>query len=229
MDEKNFVEVVKTFPGAEVDSTGLFKKGEMIPKIGYVSGIGQFAFGNDKNKISERLENNDAIYLFSVKQRTKKGIVSLSDIKPKVITMITDSLRKDAVKEYIVSFKKKLNDSTSLTALKDSDPKLFSGVTDTVSLDGYIPGIGYNSKVATIAYMMKEGIISTPIEFEKNYYLVKTLWKKSADKIDWSSPEVKQIANQLKQKTIQRTYYNWYSSYKEKAKIKSNIDIIYVD
>lgn len=229
VEEKNFVEVAKKFPGAEVDSTGLFKKGEMIPKIGYVSGIGQFTFGSDKNKISERLENNDAVYIFAVKKRTKKGVAPLSDVKQNVVTMITDSLRKDAVKEYIVNVKKKLNDNTSLTALKESDPKLFSGITDTVSLGSYIPGIGFNSKVATIAYTIKEGTISNPIEFEKNYYLVKTLWKKTADKIDWSSPEVKQITNQLKQKTLQRTYYNWYSSYKEKAKIKSNIDDIYID
>jgi peptidyl-prolyl cis-trans isomerase D len=183
VDGKNFVETVKKFPGAEVDSTGLFKRGEMIPKIGYVSGIGQFAFANDKNKISERLENNDAIYIFSIKQRTKKGAASLSDVKSKVITMLTDSLRKDAVKEYIVNIKKKVNDSTSLATLKEGDPKLFSGITDTVSIDSYIPGIGYNSKVSAIAYTMKEGTISNPIEFEKNYYLVKTLWKKSVMKV----------------------------------------------
>ena len=44
----------------------------MIPKIGYLSGAGRFAFSRKKS-ISERLENNDALYLLAVK-RTVKGV-----------------------------------------------------------------------------------------------------------------------------------------------------------
>ncbi len=57
MTDKGFVQAAKSFPGAVLDSTGLFKKGDMIPKIGYISGAGQFAFGGEKNIVSERLEN----------------------------------------------------------------------------------------------------------------------------------------------------------------------------
>ncbi|HMA65229.1 MAG: SurA N-terminal domain-containing protein, partial [Fibrobacterota bacterium] len=47
VDEKNKLPLaIKNFPGVEFDSTGFYTKGELIPKIGYLSGAGQFAFGN---------------------------------------------------------------------------------------------------------------------------------------------------------------------------------------
>jgi hypothetical protein len=230
ISEKGFVQASKSFPGAVLDSTGLFKKGDMIPKIGYISGAGQFAFRNvEKSVVSERLENNDAFYLLSVKQRVKKGLLPLASVKQKIVSILSDSLRKESSKEYILAVKQKLNDSSSLSTLKDNDSKLMSGVSDTISLNGYVPGIGNNTKIAAIASALPIGKISAPIEFEGTYYLVKTLYKKSPSVIDWSSPEIKQLSEQIKMKNTQRMYYGWYTNYKRKSKIKSNIDELYLD
>ena len=208
----------------------MFKKGDMIPKIGYVSGAGQFAFGNtEKLSVSERLENNDAFYLLSVKQQVKKGLQPLASVKPKIVKILSDSSQKESAKEYLVTVKQKLNDSSSLSTLKDTDTKMMSGLSDTVSVNGYVPGIGNNTKVAAIASALPIGKVSNPVEFEGTYYLVKTLWKKPASTIDWSSPEIKQFSEQAKMKNAQRMYYGWYTNYKSKSKIKSNIEDIYLD
>jgi len=229
-EKMSLAQAVKAFPGVEFDSTGLFKKGEMIPKIGYVSGAGRFAFTlGSKELVSERVENDDAYYLLAIKERTKKGVLPLATVKEKIATKITDSLRKAAAREYIVTAKQKLADTSSLANLKEIDQKLFSGITDTIAINGFVPGVGSNSKVAALAFISPEGKISNPVEFEGTYYIVKTLWKKNADKIDWASPEAKQISEQVKMKNMQRMYYGWYMNYKNHAKIKSNIDEIYLD
>jgi peptidyl-prolyl cis-trans isomerase D len=230
ISEKGFVQASKSFPGAVLDSTGLFKKGDMIPKIGYISGAGQFAFRNvEKSVVSERLENNDGFYLLTVKQQVKKGILPLASVKEKIVGFLSDSLRKESAKEYILTVKQKLNDNISLSTLKDSDTKIMSGVSDTVPLNGYVPGIGNDTKIAAIASALPIGKVSNPVEFESTYYLIKTLWKKPAVPVDWSSPEIKQVSEQLKMKNVQRMYYGWYTNYKNKSKIKSNIEELYLD
>lgn len=227
--DKGSIQAAKSFQGAVLDSTGLFKKGDMIPKIGYVSGAGQFAFGGEKNYVSERLENSDAYYLLSVKQRTKKGIAPLSLVKPKVIAILTDSLRKETSKNYLLAIKNKLTDADSLAKLKNSDPKVMSGISDTMAVNGFIPGVGNNTKIAYVAANLPIGKISNPIEFEGSYYIVKTLWKQPAEKINWSSLDVKQMSEKIKMREMQRMYYGWYLNYKNKSKVKSNIDDIYLN
>jgi peptidyl-prolyl cis-trans isomerase D len=229
MSDKGFVTAAKSFKNVQFDSTGLFKKGDMIPKIGYISGAGQFIYGNDKNDISERLENNEGFFLLTVKQRTKKGIISLNAAKARILPVLADSLRKTASKEYLIALKQKLNDSSSIAALKDSDPKIMSGKSDSIPVNGFVAGIGSGSKVAAVAYSLPIGKISNPIEYEGSYYVVKTIWKQAPGKIDISSPQAMQISEQIKMKNLQRMYYGWFMDYKNKAKIKSNIDNLYLD
>jgi len=231
IDEKNKLPLaVKNFPGVEFDSTGFYTKGELIPKIGYLSGAGQLAFGNsDKKLTAERLENNDAYYVVALKELTKKGVAPFESVKERIKTKIIDSLRQQNAKEYIAVVKQKLNDASSLVSIKDSDPKMFSGVTDTVSVNGYVPGIGNDSKVSAVAFVTPLNKISNIIEFEGTYYIVKPLYVSKAPEIDWNADNIKTVKEDLKMKTIQRLYYGWFTSYRNKATIKSNVDELYLD
>ncbi len=229
MVEKGFVEAAKMSKDVEFDSTGLFEKGQMIPKIGYLSGAGRFAFSREKESISERLENNDALYLLAVKRTVKKGVQALDIVKPQIVKTLTDSLKKDMAKEYVDNLLKKVGNDGSLAALKDSEKNVNSGVTDTVTANDYIPGIGYRTKVAAAAIALPVGKVSSPVEYNNTYYIVKPLWKNTIDSIPWGSEEIKQAEMNLKQQQQQIMYRDWYMSYKNRAKIVSNIDEIYLD
>lgn len=231
VDEKNKLPLaIKNFPGVEFDSTGFYAKGALIPKIGYLSGAGQLAFGSSDRKYTvERLENNDAYYVVAVKETTKKGIAPFESVKERIRTTIIDSVRKQMAKEYMDSVKQKLSDTSSLVAIKDSDPKVFSGVTDTISVNGYVPGIGNDTKVSAIAFVTPLNKISNVIEFDGTYYLVKSIYVNKAPEIDWNSDGVKTVKEELKMRTIQRLYYGWFQSYRNKAKIESNVDELYLD
>jgi peptidyl-prolyl cis-trans isomerase D len=231
VDEKNKLPlVIKNFPGVEFDSTGFYEKGELIPKVGYLSGAGQFAFGNsDKKMTAERLENNDAYYVVALKEFSKKGIAPFESVKERIKNTITDSLRKQMAKAYMDGVKQKLNDTSSLATIKDSDPKVFSGKTDTIAVNGYVPGIGNDTKVSTVAFVTPLNKISKVVEYDGTYYLVKPLYVNKASQIDWNSENMKTVKEELRMKTLQRLYYGWFASYKNKAQIKSNVDQLYLD
>lgn len=229
MLEKGFVEAVKGQKDLQLDSTGLFRKGDPIPGVGFVSGIGQFTFGPENMAISERLENNDAIFLFSVKRKVKKGTLALEDVRQQIVEKLSNDQRKNASKQYADDLAKKINANDSLASYKDVESGVTSGVSDTVSVSDFVTGVGSNSKVAATAFTMPEGKVSGVIEYNGNFYIVKTLYKKDVDSIPWDSPEIEQIKNRLSQQAQQKVYYDWYMAYKNKSDIKSNVNDLYMD
>lgn len=227
--DKGLMEAIKDEDGLQFDSTSFFKKGDQIPGVGYVSGSGQFLFGDEKGTVSERLENDQGIYLLSVKQKVKKGTLPFDLVKDDIRTNLIDSVKEATARAYAEGLLKKINKDSSLANLKETDPMVISGTTDTVSVSDYIPEMGTRSKVAAVATTLSPGQVSDVIEHQNNLYIVKTLWKNSVDSIPWGSYEVKQTADRLTQQTTQRIYYDWYTGYKDNAKITSNIENYYMD
>jgi parvulin-like peptidyl-prolyl isomerase len=228
MIDDGFVAAAKA-AGISIDSTNLFNKGEAIPGAGYVTGAGQFIFSQLKEDVSERLENSEAMYLFAVKSRVGKGVSPLSAVKTAIVATLTDSLKKAAAKEYTENLLKKINSDSSLAKLSESDSKLKTGITDTVSANSYIPGLGYQSPMAATAMIHPVGKISKVIEHKDGYSFVKTIWKSSVSPINWEADDVKQISNSLKQQQQQKIYYDWFIANKNGSKIESNINDLYLD
>jgi peptidyl-prolyl cis-trans isomerase D len=230
MLDKGFITAAKEDKKVTLDSTGLFEKGAPIPGIGYLSGAGTFIFKKSDLTISERLENNDALYLIMVKRKVDAGYLSINDAKVKITNVIIDSLKTAAAKKYLASIRASLGDTGSPAKYSAVDSMVVSGVTDTVSGSEYVPQIGYASPVVAKALLIPVGTISAVIEADQSCFIIKPLWKNRLDSIPHlTAPAMQQIASQLKQQASQKIYYDWYISYKNKAKIKNNVDEIYID
>lgn len=213
----------------EFDSTGFFKKGEPIPGIGFVTGAGQFAFSEDKDNISERLENTEGFYLLSVKRTIPNGLIPLDVVREKIAKTIQETMVREKAKGYALEVAKKINADSSMVSMQDSDSLLVSGKADSASIASYIPGIGYSSKVAYVAASLPEGKLSDVVEYMDNFYIVKTLWKNTVDSVAWDSPDIGKIEERLKQQMKQKIYFDWYTSCKDKADIVCNINDLYLD
>ncbi|MCX7726718.1 MAG: peptidylprolyl isomerase [Chitinispirillaceae bacterium] len=230
MLEKGFIAAAKEEKGIILDSTGPFEKGALIPKIGYLSGAGNFAFGRTDLKVSERLENNDGFYLLAVKRIIPKGILPLAEVKEKIREKLIDSSKTLAAKAYIEKIRNTLTESSSLASYNQNDSLVKSGITDTVSGTSFIPEIGYGSPLVGAALALPEGKISSVIEEGGSFFVIKTVWKKIEEKIPVeNSPELMDIGARLKNQIAQRIYYEWYLDYKNKMKIKSKVDEYYMD
>ncbi len=229
MLEKGIVETGKADPSVSVDSTGLFNKGEYIPKVGYVSGANSFAFGRDKGDISDRLENNEAFFLLAVKQKLKKGMQPLETARPQIVNALKDSLAQQEAKKYAEQLLTKIKNGASITDLKTADTLLVTGVTDTVASTEYIPQVGYASKAATMANTLTEGDVSPVIDDQGNFFIVKVIGKKDAGKFDWESADAKLAVQASLEQTKQMAYGLWYRNLQNSAKVVSFIDRYYLD
>jgi peptidyl-prolyl cis-trans isomerase D len=237
MLDEGFVKAAKEAASRDTsvifDSTGFFQKSGIVPKAGYVSGIGRFAFGGggrESDLISERLENSSGFYLFAVKQRLVKGIMPLEAVKPRIRQNLADSMRAYAGRLYAEEWAKKVGEKSSLATLNKNDStKIISGITDTVKRISFIPGIGADSKVAAVAFALPIGKRSGLVEYNGTYFLVRPLWKGPPVSFAWGSNQVESVAGRLISQTRERIFGDWYLDYLKKQKIISNIDKIYID
>lgn len=228
--DKGIHEGAKLLSGFTFDSTGMFSRGDMIPKIGYVSGIGQFLYGRDDQKISERMENEDGFYIFAIKEKVKKGLAPLSVVRDKIEQTLRDSIQMAMAEKLAGELKAKVGADGSLLGLKDTvTNQVSAAVTDTVALSAYIPGVGYQSKAAAVAAALGAGKISNVFKQEKSFFIVKTLWKNSVEPLDIKSADAAQIVARTAQYDKQRVLSQWSESLKSQAKIQCDIDKFYLD
>ena len=145
-------------------------------------------------------------------------------------TALPGPLQKQAVKKFAQEWSAALDEQTPLASLKTADSvHITSGVTDTVTPAGFIPGIGSNSAAAAVAFALPVGKRSKLFESGKTFYLVRPLWKSPEEPVPMESGDVSVIASQYINQAKQRVYMDWYNDYRKKAKVESNIDKFYLD
>ena len=219
-------------PSIGFDSTGFFVHNNPVPGVGYVSGLGQYLYTAQKGteKFSERLENSDGFYLFTVRNRIPKGTLPYEAVKGMIARTIGDSLQKEAGLKTAEEWIARLPADASLAALSKADSATFrSGMTDTVSRMTDIPTLGRDSKVATVALALPAGKRSKVFEFKGDFYVVRTLWKGPAAMVPWGTPITQAIMGQMMSQSRDKIYGDWYRSYRSRQKITSNIDKVYID
>jgi parvulin-like peptidyl-prolyl isomerase len=214
---------------ALVDSTGRFKRGEVIPKIGYVSGVASFAFNHEIDDVSDIFENEDGYYIVQVKQKLKAGLMPLDVVKDKIFTVLADSIRLVKARNYFDDVLKKAPDKNAVASLSAVDPLLTCGTTDSVSRMQFVPQVGYNNTVVAAAFALADGKVSDPIAASGAIFVVKPLWHRRIDSVPANSLEISGLRQKLEQQASEKTYFDWYLNIKSKADIVDNVKQFYMD
>ncbi len=212
------------------DSTGLFAKGEMISKIGYLPGAAFFAFTEQVDKKSDRLQTSDAYFLLLRKRVVPEGVLPFEEVQGQVTTTLLDSLRREKALNYLKSAQEKASGEQNLTAIAQDDSLLTAGVSDTVTRRDFVSGVGSGGLVTNAAFGTQVGNRSEVFKSNQgDFYVVSPLWKDSVDSIPWGSPAINTIRTSLASAARQKAYYDWYLDYKREADIDSKIDEYYMD
>ena len=214
---------------ALVDSTGRFKRGEVIPKIGYVSGVASFAFNHEIDDVSDIFENEDGYYIVQIKQKLKAGLMPLDVVKDKIFSVLADSIRVVKAKNYFDDVLKKAPDKNAVASLSAVDPLLTCGTTDSVSRMQFVPQVGYNNTVVAAAFALADGKVSDPIAASGAIFVVKPLWHRRIDSVPANSLEISGLRQKLEQQASEKTYFDWYLNIKSKADIVDNVKQFYMD
>ncbi|MGB7567328.1 MAG: SurA N-terminal domain-containing protein [Chitinivibrionales bacterium] len=221
--------VMKKSNGIAVDSTGFFKRGEVIPKIGYVSGVASFAFNHEVDDVSDIFENEDGFYIVQIKQKLKKGLMPLDIVRDRIVQTLSDSVRLKKAHRYFEDVLKKNVDKSAIASLSAKDPLITCGTTDTVSRMQFIPQVGYNNTVAAAAFALPEGKVSGLITASGAIFIVKPLWHKRLDAIPANSPEIAALRQKMESQAAEKIYLDWYLDLKSRADVVDNLKQFYMD
>jgi peptidyl-prolyl cis-trans isomerase D len=227
---KNFIAGAAEIPGVTVDSTGFFKRGDIPPKIGYLSGAGVFAFSRKVGDVSDVLDNPEAFYVLGLKEKAKKGLQPLSAVRDRIVEALKDTLAMKEAKAYAATVLEKVKDGATLQDVQNSDGTIVAGTAEDQTPGGYIPQLGAASKIAAVAFSLPEGTVSGLIEDKSGYGFVRTLKKGGQPAPDpENNPQAKQLAEMLKMQGRQSAYGEWFRELNSGAKVVSNLEKFYLD
>ncbi len=227
IDEKGVRAALNDF---NFDSTGLFAKGEMIPEIGYLPGAAYFAFTEQEDKKSERLQTTDAYFLLVRKRVVPEGVLPFEDVRGEITTTLLDSLRREEARDYLANALGSASGESSLKVIAEGDTLLTAGVSDTVTRRDFVSGVGSGGLVTNVAFGTEVEKRSDVFKSKQgDYYVVRPMWKDTVDSIPWDSPAISTIRTSLASTARQKAYYDWYLDYKREADIDSRFDEFYMD
>jgi peptidyl-prolyl cis-trans isomerase D len=221
--------VMKKSSGVSVDSTGFFKRGEVIPKVGYVSGVSSFAFNHEIDDVSDIFENEDGFYIVQIKQKLKKGPVPLDIVKDKIVQIFSDSIRLEKARRYFDDVLKKIPDKNAIASLSTMDPLLTCGVTDSVSRMQFIPQVGYNNTVVAAAFALPDGKVSGPVTASGAVFIVKPLWHRRIDAVPANSLDIATLRQKMESQAAEKIYMDWYLDLKSRSDVIDNLKQFYMD
>jgi Parvulin-like peptidyl-prolyl isomerase len=221
--------VTKKAGDVSLDSTGFFRRGEVIPKVGYVSGVASFAFNHDVDDVSDIFENEDGYYITQLKQKLKKGLMPVDIVRDRIVRTLSDSVRLKKAEKHFEDVLKKVPDKNAVASLSAADPLITCGTTDTVSRMLFVPQVGYNNTVTAAAFALPDGKASGLITASGAVFIVKPLWHRHIDAVPVNSLDIATLRQKLESQAAERIYLDWYLDLKSRADVVDNIKQFYMD
>jgi parvulin-like peptidyl-prolyl isomerase len=220
---------VKKETGISIDSTGFFKRGDVIPKIGYLSGAPAFAFTHEIDEVSDIMENEEGYFIIQVKTKLKKGLQPMSVVRERIVQVLGDLVRIKKARKRCEEDLKKMTDKTDLLSLMKIDPLFIAGKTDTVTKAKYVPQVGVNNQAVAAAFALKPNKVSDIIQTKDALFIVKPYWHQKVDAVPMGSKEIAELRKKVESETMQKVYYDWYLDYRNHANIFDNLNQFYMD
>jgi parvulin-like peptidyl-prolyl isomerase len=212
-----------------VDSTGLFGRGDAMPKAGYVPGAAFFAFQRAESEVSELLESDDGFFIFQVNRKIKKGTLPLSVTRDRIAMTLSEASREAKARAHFDAFLKTVPDKNDVAHFSKSDSLVVSGATDTVGRTQYIPGVGFNNQAVAAAFALPDGKVSPVIGAKGTFFVVKPLWHRKIAEIPWQAEDVAALKRKMAGETGQRNFNEWYLTVKSGAKIVDQVNQFYIE
>jgi peptidyl-prolyl cis-trans isomerase D len=203
-----------------VAETGWFVEGKMIPGIGNMPSIHEFAFHNDPGDKSDLFETGRGFYVFEIKERKPAGISPLEEvnsvIQQKLARIKADSMAYDKAKELY----KMIQDGKSLKKVADENDAAVFAETDEFNRTSSIPQIGNLPEFIGTAFSMTEpDQISPPVKTDRGTFIIQLLSRTAVD--DSTFAAVKDsVTSVLVQAKQSQAYQDWFAHVREEADIE---------
>ncbi len=209
-----------------LEKTAIFEKGRSLP-LGsvYLQGVQSFAFSakQKKDMISEVLQNEEGIYVFSRDVQFPQG---------RNFERSRESIRNSLVqKEQLQLAKKEMESKRSeIVALSSPlPPKVGMASLDSTGLvayESYVPGYGYASAELIHSFRQKEGEWGPVVSAAHGAVMARLLAQKTQNNLE-KQQKARMALSQEDPQSVNEIFRVWIMDLPKTAKIENNLDIIY--
>lgn len=184
---------------------------ENIPGIGSQRGIVQWAF-EEGVKVGDikRFEVPTGYVVAQVTARNEKGLRSAESASSTVVPILQKQKKAEIIKKRITG--------TTLEQIAQNQGVEVNSASAVNRNSPTLPGVGTEPKVVGAAFALEQGGVSKPIAGEKGVFVVKTLQKNDAPKLESYRPYAAREAA-AKRTTVSTEVF---SALKETAEIEDN-------
>ena len=228
--QKSGLEAAAKEAKLNLEKSPIFEKGNFTPLGGaYIQGASSFAFGQfeAKEKISEPLQAEDGIYLFSRDAKFPKGR-DFERAKPQIASLM-------AREEKIALAKRELETQKAALASAPQDalpPRLGKAVLDSTpaaaSADSWVPGFGYSSPNLFAVFALPAGPWSPVYAGDMG-----SVTAKITDKVFLSDADIAAKAqaalSQNDPSQANALYRDWIANLPSTAKVENKMDLVFRD
>lgn len=209
--------------GLVVRQTGPFQEStKFVPGLGRASDVSKFAFSNKKGEIGDLFENENGIYVVSIREQEEAGVPPLEKIRDTVKSALIREKQRQLALERATSFEHRLQEGLTLEAAAQ-EASLPVEETKPFARQDYVPQIGLANEFVGTAFGLQEGQISGLVETNRGYYLLQVMAREEADQEQFQ--EQKQVLKvDLLRRKQNQAYGDWFEGVKRRAKIEDYRD-----
>jgi len=221
VDASNFATTAEA-EALDLLSPPAFFKGRDIPGVPLSLGAANWVFIVSTGLVSPLFENRDNIYIVLAEDMIPEGLAPLEEVSSRV----TLAIKKD---RQLATAKEKLSPAVGevqmgrTMAEAANDNGLQHAMTDTFTVNGNVPDVGYGTIFNKLAINGTVGTLIPEVETIRGLYALTPLWINPFDETDF---EIRRggIQGALLARTQNKVVEEWYAARLEEAEI---IDLRY--
>ncbi len=218
--EESGLEVAAKAYNLTVEKTAVFEKGTLQPLgYSYVPGLSSFAFGgaDRKAKVSEALQNEDAIFVFARDAMYPKGR-DFDRSRTAILQSLAHNRQVAAALKEAERVRPLILAGNVAGVMQDS--------TALVSGEDYVPGFGFGGTVLFKSLMAKAGSWSPAMKTTEGAVISRLVEKQPVDE---GLKAVKLSAARAEGDTylISTLYQQWVTDLPKSVKVENDLDQIY--
>lgn len=210
-----------------IKETGLFSPDEPIPQLGWSENFSNTVFSLSQNEISPVIETPKGLYILRLKEKKESYIPELSEVKQEIINTLTLNknrvLAKQKAEDSLKQIKENQKHSPKVKLSELAKPLgLSAKETPLFKRDGYIEGIGLIKEFSETAFNIKEDEVSSVVEAENAYYILKITQFMAIDKNKFNE-EKENFGKKTLEAKKEQAFMDFLNKLRTNAKLTSYI------
>ena len=217
VDGTNFVTTAEA-EALDLLTPPAFSKGRDIPGLPLSLTASNWVFGSKPGKVSPLFENQDNIYLVLAGKITPAGLAPLEEVTSRVALAVKKDRQKTAAQAKLSPAVGEIQMGRTMAEVA-SETGLMYAVTDTFTVNGNIPDIGYGTEFNKLAIYGRVGVLIPEVETLRGLFALTPLWISQVDEADFAARKAG-IQGALLTRAQNQAVQDWYAARLEDSVIE---------